>query len=236
MPINMPLAHEDKRLKCIQCKWYHIGFEGKTCQQVRQVVADTPACIEFVAYKPTVFEVIHKDKFLRELEKSAQTFTDDFLKQQRKELDQYTKIYDKDKVVGADPMEKLSDENMMAQTQKFDVCATYMERVLEIKHQLLEKSTLLQSLLKDAQAYLLTSYPDQIHQLKNDTERQSFNRMALPYLCKAVDKLESVITKTGNVYDNLKNVHFALKESQAGSLEVWKHRKTVLGGMKGAKG
>jgi hypothetical protein len=236
MPVNMPLAHEDKRLRCVQCKWYYVGFEGNTCRKTREVVADTQACIEFLPYKPGAFESIHKDKFLRELESSAQAFTDEFLKSQSKELNQYSKIYNKEKDIPTDPMDKLSDERMMAQSVKFDMCATYMERVLEIKHTLLEKSTTLQSLMKDAQAYLISSYPDQIHTLKNDTERQAFNRMALPHLSKAIDKLEAVLTKTGNIYDNLKNIHFALKESQAGSLEVWKHRKTVLGGMKGAKG
>lgn len=234
MPVNMPLAHEDKRLRCIQCKWYHVGFDGKTCRKTREVVADTQACIEFLPYKPGAFEVIHQDKFLRELEQSTQTYADEFLKTLSKELNQYTKVYAKD-AIPSDPMDKLSEEKLMAQSQRFDTCATYMERVLEIKHTLFEKSLLLQGLMKDAQAYLIASFPDQIHTLKNDTERQAFNRMALPHLCRAVDKIEAVIKKSEGIYDNLKNIHFALKESQAGSIEVWKHRMSVLGGMKGSK-
>jgi hypothetical protein len=219
-PINMPPPHADVRLTCDGCRWFRTGFKGQNCRKTRQVETTTHACMEFIPYRPGVFDSIQSDKYVRDLEKTLEVFTDQFLKSVSKEVDQYV-------VVGTaprDPESYLTDEQMAGLAHRFQVCQSYLDRVLDLRNTLSEKRGEMQSLAKDAQAYLFGAYTETIRGLKNDIERMAFYRHATPALYGAIDKLETVLEKLDRAYQNLKDTHFNLARTQDAALAVWNAR------------
>lgn len=217
----MPLAHQDASLKCSFCKWFHIGYEGKTCRITREVTQDTRACIEFQHFKTSPYDVLIKDKFLREMERSIQVFSEEYLKELGKELMSY-KMSTGGKVTSLGDL--ASEEKLMELAHKFEVCQAYTDRVVEIKCQLNDKSVELQSFAKDAQSYIFSHYTEQVRGLKNETERNMFFRNATPNLFKAIETLDSLQTKANTIHTNLKDTHFSLCQTQDACKEIWKSK------------
>ena len=224
MPINMPSPHGDKSLKCQKCQWFHKGFDGKTCRQKREVLADTQACVEFKPFQGTPYDILAQDKFLLDLQMSLKVFTDVKLKAYNDELTSY-RMSSGGK---ADKMELATEEGMMNLAHKFEVCQAYTDRVVEIKASLYEKDAEIQSFAKDAQAYLFANYTEQTRGLKNEVERQAFYRNSLPWLYKALEKLDITIKKADLIHSNLKDCHFSMSQTQNGAIEVWKSKVQSL--------
>ena len=226
MAKNMPSTHGDKRLRCGQCKWFFIGFEGNNCQRTREVLADNQACIEFQPYRDSFFSLIERDKYIRELERSIKTTYDPFLKTISEEIKTYHLylLEEKDR----SPGNYLLEENILELSHRFEVCQAYTDRVVEIKNLLVDRISEIQGLLKDAQGYVFAQYPEQTKALKNDSERGAFYRHILPVLTKIVEKLESLQVKVDNIHTNLKDTHFAMSKTQDGVLQVWEERTRNL--------
>lgn len=220
MPINMPQPNGDKRLKCGQCKWYYIGYRGKTCQKTREVQTDTQACIEFLAYANNPLYIIKSDKYINELERSIQSLAEEYLKKIEMELDTYHLF----KVDDLDARSYMAESEMLQLSHQFEICQAYTDRVVEIKVELGARNAEFQSLMKDAQGYLFTSYTDHVRTLKNDSERVAFYRNILPRLSASIDRLESVLERAALIHTNLKDTHYSLCRTQDGALEIWKSR------------
>lgn len=220
MPINMPQPHGDKRLKCGQCKWFYVGYRGKTCQKTREVLADTPSCIEFLAYANNPLYIIKSDKYISELEKTVELVAEEYLKNLVEEISGYH-LFDKDDL---DPRSYMAESEMLALSHKFETCQAYTDRIVEIKNDLRMRLSEFNSLMKDAQGYLFNSYMDHIRALKNDSERSAFYRNILPRLSAAIDKVERVLEKADLIHSNLKDTHYSMCRVQDGALEVWKSR------------
>jgi hypothetical protein len=217
MPVNLPRPLGDPKIKCIHCRWYHVGFEGNTCQKTRQVQADTPACIEYQAYRESPIAIIVRDKYLRDLEKSLQGFTSEYLKQVKVELKTYRLFKDRAKT----SRDYLSQETMMEMAHQFEVLQGYIERVAEIKHDLIDTFVELQKAAKDAQSYLFTNYTETLRGLKNEAERGAYFRAGAPTLSKALESTEAVISMATEVYQCLKDAHFNMTRTQELALQLW---------------
>jgi len=232
MPVNMPAAHQDLRLKCDGCRWFRTGFKGQNCRKTRQVEVTTQACIEFIPYRPGVFDSIQSDKYVRDLEKTLEVFTEEYLKKVSKEADQYMLVREPSK----DPQSYMTDEQMAGLAHQFQLCQGYLDRVLDARNTLHEKMAEMQSLSKDAQAYLFGSYVETIRGLKNDSERLAFYRHATPALYGAIDRLESVLEKFERVYQNLKDTHFNMARTQDAALAVWESKIQQMDSTKRSRG
>ena len=224
MPINMPATHQDRNLKCIHCKWFHIGFEGKTCRVTRQVEGETQACIEFQHFRASPYDVLTKDKFLREMERNIQIFSDEYLETISQELGQYKLS----KGTKLDFGQMASEEKLIELAQKFETCQAYTDRVIEIKNQLNQKGMELQRYMKDAQGYIFSHFTEQARGLKNEAERGMFYRNAMPSLFHAIEKLDTVVQKAQTIHQNLKDQHFSMCQTQDACTEVWKARVQSL--------
>jgi hypothetical protein len=220
-PINMPANHADIRLKCKDCKWMYQGFGGKTCQVTRQVEPETRACIEFQIYRPSPYSLVEQDKWVKEMEKSIQTFSEEYLEKQEAELDTYKMYKDFNP---KEPRSYMSEETMLLLSHRFEVNQNLMERIIEIKSEMKKKFAQLLSLQKDTNAYLFTQYTEQLRALKNESERSNFYRNATPRLSRCLDEIEHVIDKANEFYLLFKDTHFSMKQTQDGALEIWKSR------------
>jgi len=216
----MPQAHGDKRLKCGQCKWFYVGYRGKTCQKTRETQAETQACIEFLAYANNPLYIIKSDKYIGELERSIEVVSEEYLKKLEIELDGYHLF----KLDDLDPRSYMAESEMLGLCHKFEICQAYTDRVVEIKNELGMKTAELKSLMADAQGYLFNSYMEHIRALKNDSERNAFYRNILPRLSATIDRIERVIEKAHLIHTNLKDTHYSMCKTQDGALEVWKSR------------
>jgi hypothetical protein len=61
----MPPPHSEaasKKLICGSCQWFNSGFDGTHCRKTREVLVDTPACIEFTALLKDPFHEVARDK------------------------------------------------------------------------------------------------------------------------------------------------------------------------------
>lgn len=224
MPINMPAPHPTKGLQCGKCKWFYVGYRGKTCQLSREVKTDTPACVEFLPFKTNSFSLVEGDKYIREIEATAKVFSESFIAQIQKELDDYH-LFD---VGSLSPTSYLDESGMAGLSHKFEVCQAYLDRVLHIRNTLMEKQIDLQGLMKDVQAYCLAYFTEQVRALKNDTERGAFYRHAVPALNQALDRLEGLVNKADRTYTNLKDTHFNLARCQDSALAIWNSRVQQL--------
>lgn len=221
-PVNMPQANGDPRLKCGGCRWFVQGFQGKTCVHTRQVNSETRACIEFQPYKPSTFTAIEKDKFLIEMRKTMLVWTEDTIKNYDKDIRSY-KIVVND-VTLKDPMDYVDEAKLAELSQKFHLTQIFLERLLELRFNIMDKCTELQSFTKEVQAYLFSEYRDHVQALKNESERNAFYRAAAPELFRAVDKMDNLQAKVDAAYQNLKDAHYNLKQKQDGVLAVWEAR------------
>lgn len=73
MPKNMPAVHPDAEIKqyqCGGCQWFSAGFQGKNCQKLREVVVDTPACVEYTLLLPDYLALAAKDKYILQIRES----------------------------------------------------------------------------------------------------------------------------------------------------------------------
>ena len=233
MPINLPAPHQDKRLKCDTCKWMYLGFEGKTCRQLREVELTTSACIEYQPYRPTPFTIVEQDKWIRGMEISIQTFKKEFLDEKEREIETYRMYEDFD---DKDPRSYMSDETMLYLCHRFEVCQTYMERIMEMKNELGRKKGELAILYKEASAYLFVQYSEQLRTLKNESERSNFYRNAMPRLSRIIDEIDIVIEQATALQTNLKDTYFSMRQTQEGAMEIWKARVQSLDTSKRSKG
>jgi len=66
IPQTHPEA-EAKNLRCPSCYWYAIGFDGRNCQNVRNVSSNTYACIEYLhpSDMQDPFMSIVQDKYIQ---------------------------------------------------------------------------------------------------------------------------------------------------------------------------
>jgi hypothetical protein len=231
-PINMPAFHANSDYKCGLCKWFHIGFEGKTCQKTRKVMADTRACIEFQLYKNSPLEPLARDKFLREMEKTLTVYSKEKLDTYLEELASYRLF----KTPDIEYRDLATEENLLMLAYSFQQCQAYTDRVLEIKQDLEVKRGELNGFLQDAQAYLFSQYAEQVRGLKNETERGMFFRYAMPAVFRATEKLDAVLNRAEGVMNNLKQSHFSLCQMQDGAKEVYKSRLQSLVSGTRAKG
>lgn len=99
-----------------------------------------------------------------------------------------------------------------------------MERVLDIKSELFLKRVELRSLVKEAQSYLMAHHQEHFRSLKNETEREAFMRIALPFLMQCVERIEAIEEICVDVAANLKQTHFNLARTQDGALELWRSK------------
>jgi hypothetical protein len=203
----------------------YVGYEGKTCRQLRQVELSTPACIEYQIYRATPFLAVEQDKWIKEMEASIEVFSKDYLKGKERELETYLMYEDFDE---KDPRSYMSEETMLHLCHRFEVCQNYMERVMELKNELGSKKAQLLSLQKDASAYLFTQYTEQLRALKNESERSNFYRNAMPKLSRALDEIEAVLEQVVSLQTNLKDTYFSMRQTQEGALEIWKSRVQSL--------
>jgi flagellar biosynthesis chaperone FliJ len=221
-PINMPTQNGDARLKCGGCRWFVTGFEGKTCQITRQVVADTRACVEFQPYKPSPFANIEKDKYVLEMRKTMLVWTEQTIKQYDRDIRAFKIVSNKAPL--KDAMSYVEDEKLAELGQMFEECQAAQERLLDLRFNINDKCQELQSFAKDVQAYLFSAYQDYVQVLKNESERAAFYRAAAPELFRAVDKMENLKTKIELTHETLKNAHWALRGKLDAVLELWKAR------------
>lgn len=219
-PVNMPAQHANPEYKCAHCKWFHVGFDGKTCQKTRKVMSDTRACIEFQMYKGSHLEPLFKDKFLREMEKNLTVYSKEKLDKDLTELATY-RMFKKPDI---DHRDLATEDNLLKLANAFEQCQAYTDRVLEIKQELELKRSELEGFSNDAQAYIFSQYSEQVRGLKNETERNMFFRYAMPAVFRATEKLDTVLNRAEGVMSNLKQTHFALCQMQDGAKEVYKAR------------
>lgn len=225
-PINMPAPNGDARFKCGTCKWFSVGFKGKTCQQTRLVIGDTRACIEYQPHKSSPFTQIEKDKYLVEMRKTMLVWTEQTIKQYDQDIRSY-KLLSK-KTPHKDAMSYVDEAELAALGQMFEECQASQERLLELRFNINDKCQELQSFSKDVQAYLFSQYQETVQVLKNESERGAFFRAAAPELFMAVDKMEGLKTKIELVHESLKNTHWALRGKLDAVLELWKARVSSL--------
>lgn len=232
LPINMPPPHGDPKLKCGSCKWFKVGFEGKTCKVTRMVEMSTGACVEFQkAYAP-IFDILAQDKYLSEMLLSIKVFKQEFILKMEAELKSYRLF----PVKTQDPLDYACEENMKYITHKFETCIAYMERVYDIQITIGDKMTELQTLAKDTQAYLFDQYNEHMRSCKNDSERGAFFRVAVPELFKTIDKMENLVDKGKSTYALLLSAHYALCRMQEGSHKLSDLRLTSMSSNKRSSG
>jgi len=226
-PINMPGPHGDPRFKCGGCQWFVQGFDGKTCQVTRLVQADTRACLEFQPFKQSPFVGIERDKFLVEMRRTMTVWTEVTIKKFEQEI-KNSKIVSKKKRL-EDPMAYVEEEKIAELGAQFEECQATLERILDIKFEIMDKCVELDSFAKDVKAYLFTQYRDHVQALSNESERGSFHRAAAPELFRALDKMDNLKKKAELAYDNLRSAHFALKEKQTAMMAIYQARIMSLG-------
>jgi hypothetical protein len=219
-PINMPASHANPEYKCGLCQWFHVGFEGKTCQKTRKVQSDTRACIEFQQYKNTHYGMLSKDKFLKDMTATLTVYSKEKLDKDLAELAQYRLF----KTPDIEFRDLATEENMILLAHSFEVCQAYTDRVLEIKQELSLKRAELDGFINDSQAYIFSQYSEMVRTLKNETERNLFFRFALPAVFRASEKLDTVLNRAEGTLNNLKQTHFSLCQMQDGAKEVYKAR------------
>lgn len=217
--INMPANHGDHRLKCGTCKWFVQGVGGKTCQQTRLAEIDTRACIEYQPYRASAFDQIDKDKFVVEMRKTLLVWTEQTIKKYAAEIKSYRLM--KDDVSLSDPMSYIEDGKLAELGHRFEICQTYLDRLLDLRYEVIDKNSELQSLAKDIQAYLITNYKEYFQSLKNDTERSAFFRACTPELSHALEAMDGLQNKSEMCYQNLKDTHFNLARKQDAILKLW---------------
>lgn len=223
---NMPAPHGDASKRCGQCQWFVQGFEGKTCQVLRNVSTDTRACIEFQPFKQSPFSIIEKDKFLIEMRKTMLVWTEESLKDYDRKVRSF-KITSKEAQL-KDPMAYVDEAKLAELGCVFQTCQAYSEALLELRYNIMDKSEELQTYAKEVQAYLFSQYKEHVGGLKNDSERAAFYRAAAPELFRALDKMEALKKKAELAHENLKSTHFALGRKQDAILELWKAKIASL--------
>lgn len=221
---QMPPPNLQQNLVCGQCRWFYIGHNQRTCQKTRGVQQATRACIEFDPYKPSPYEKIIRDKYLVGLQQNIPDVPEHYIDQITKEIKKY-RITASPKV---DYCEFVEEKDMLRLVHSFEKCQAYMDRLVELRLELIEKQTTLQKLVKDAQSYLLMTYPEQIRGMKNESERGAFFHGVMPGLMGTVDKVQTLLNKVEILQSNLKDAHFSLRETQAGAKAVWDYRAMTL--------
>jgi hypothetical protein len=230
---KMPPAHQNPQYKCGQCRWLYVGYDGVTCQQKRGVTLQTQACIEFDPYRPSTFDKVCRDKLLVELQKRVAVPKEEYIQKIADELKTF-KISMKPK--SHDFSQYTVVKDLLVISHNFEKCSSYMDRVVEIRSELMTYQDGLAAIMKEAQGYIFSNYTDQLRALKNDSERGAFYQGVLPTLFKAIDQIDGLVRKTELVQANLTNQHFSLKEMQAGVMKVWDYRMNSLDSRKLSRG
>lgn len=230
---KMPPAHQNTQYKCGQCRWLYVGYDGVTCQQKRAATLHTQACIEFDPYRPSTFDKVCRDKYIVDLQKRTEIMSEADIKKISDELKTY-RITLKPK--SNDFSQYTSEDSMLEISHRFERCSSYMDRVVEIRSDLMDRQDLLSALMKDAQAHIFAHYTDQLRALKNDSERGAFYKGVLPVLFSAIDAIDGLVRKADMVQQNLTNAHFSLKEMQAGVMKVWDYRMQSAAGRAAQRG
>lgn len=217
---RMPAPHPDKKLLCGQCRWYFVGHEGQTCIKLRGVQQMTPACIEWEPFKPSPFHKIVTDKYLVGLQNTVQILPPEDVARIEAELKGYK--------ISAGPKISMNDfgneADLLAIVNKFERNQAYTERLVEMKEDLMDRLNKLNRLMKDAQAYILSNYREQVQSFKNEGERGAFYLAALPHLFKAIDTVDDLVKKIDRLLQNHKDTHFSLCQIQDGVKRIWDFR------------
>jgi 5'(3')-deoxyribonucleotidase len=213
---NMP-SPKGGPAKCGQCKWYLYPIRGKTCIDSREVLIDTPACIEFQPKHQRPYETLESDRFVKDIEASIEVYTKEYLGKISKEIKEYH-LFDHTKL---DPRSYMAESEMLELANRFERCQAYTDRVVELKNDLREQKGKIVSLLKDTQGYLFSHYTDVMRSLKNDTERGMFQRSIMPQISTALDRLDSTLDKLDLIHANLKDTHFSMKETSEAARVIW---------------
>jgi hypothetical protein len=222
MPTNMPQPHGDARLKCGQCRWFVQMVSGKTCRDSRQVLPDTRACVEHQAFRPSPFDFVKNDKFILDVRSKLLVWTEQSIKKVDQEIKTYRVLRNVESL--KDPMAYIEEGKLAELGQRLETIQVYSERLLDIRFDLKDKRTELQSIAKDVQAYLFAEYRDAVQSLKNDSERATFFRHATPELSQALDKIENLYDKAETAYQILKDSHYAMSKKIEAVLEIYKAR------------
>lgn len=218
---KMPALHQNNSYKCGMCRWLYVGYEGVTCQQKRDVGIQSQACIEFEPYKPSPFDKVVRDKLLVELQSRAAVIKAETLKPMLDELKTY-KVSAKAKF--GDFSQYTDEADLLDIVNRLEKCQSFMDRVVDIRLDMQEKLNTLLLLMKEAQSYIFATYPEQVRNLKNDSERGAFYQGVLPDIFRSIDLIQGVVSKAESLEANLKNTHFSLKEMLAGVQSVWNYR------------
>lgn len=218
--MSMPAPHPNKDFKCGQCRWFYIGFENRTCIQVRGVQQMTQACMEYEPYRPGAFDRVQRDKYIVGIEGQVVALSAEYAKQVATEIKSY-KISTTTKITINDFG---NERELLEIINKFERNQAYSERLVEIREELYDKLGKLNGFMKEAQAYLLTTYREQISSLKNEGERGAFYKNALPRLFDAIDEVDSLVKKVDRLLQSLKDTHFSLCQIQDGVKRIWEFR------------
>lgn len=223
-----PANHMDSRIKCGSCKWFHVGYSGMTCVRTRGVQGEDQACLEFENYKPSPFDVLMKDKYLRGIVSKAKAYTDEHLKRKLEEMKQF-RIFKADHRESA-AFDYASEEKLASLAKTFETISSYQEKILDIQDELRESLDVLQSQMKDVQAYLLSHYQEMFKNMKNEAERSAMLRVAVPEIFTAIDKTEGVYSRATSTYNYLKDLHFSTTATQSSAHKIWEYRVMFMAG------
>lgn len=225
-PINMPMQHANKALKCQTCRFFYQGVNNITCRTTREVVADTPACQEYQAMKPSQYQLIQNDKMIREIEKMALLPYRDL--RSPEEIMADLKTYYLFNVEDKRAQDYLDEESLGKLALKFQTCQSYMDSVTHLEADINALVAETKGMLKNIRGYLMEHFPDILKGFKNEDDRESFLRIILPRTMNRYDQYSILADRAEKCAANLKQTHFNMVAIQEGAMAIYKTRAMFI--------
>lgn len=186
---NYPKVHPNAKsgtLVCGRCQWFASGFNGATCQKIRDVQIDTPACVEFKEYLEDQFHEVMDDKYIHGVRESLRG---NRFKLNEQAILEELRTYNLDHNLMQFTYGSTQDLESVGVAMRKIVA--YRARVSSIYTSLIDMQHDLDEIMSQASLWLYSKYP-MIRDLKNETQRKAaFDRLVPEqiFISKSISKL-----------------------------------------------
>jgi hypothetical protein len=201
---------------CGQCQWFVSGFKGQNCKTVREVVVDTPACVEFVPHVSDFYEEISlADKYIIGIRQAMLS--------NKFKLDESTLIDElKSYMVEMDLRHKPygTQQDLEAISQAIRQIIAYRSRVSSIYTSVLDLKHELEELMRHASLWLYSKYSN-LQELKNESYRKAAFDRILPESIQLSTTLEKLSAVARYVDEKLDGNERALGKIISSAEKLW---------------
>jgi len=203
---------------CGQCQWFASGY-NQTCEKLRAVEIDTPACIEFTAYLEDYYHEIIDDKYIHGLRAALRG---NRFKINETALLEELKQYNIDVDLAVNKLGTLQD--MEAITGAIKTIVGYRSRVVAIYTSLLDLQHDMEEMMSHASLWLYSKY-ETMRDLKNEGMRQAAFDRLLPEKIAIQKNISKLVATAKYMDEKLDSNERALGKILSAAEKMWFSRE-----------